>query len=74
MAFSRFLIAGALNTGLTYLLYLGLLFLMPYVWAYSLTYETYFARYGSSAANIYDKLFTDQKQTQSVRTLRYFAV
>ena len=42
--------------------------------AYSLTYETYFARYGSSAANIYDKLFTDQKQTQSVRTLRYFAV
>lgn len=38
MAFPRFLIAGALNTGLTYLLYLGLLYLMPYVWAYSLTY------------------------------------
>ena len=38
MAFPRFLIAGALNTGLTYILYLGLLFLMPYVWAYSLTY------------------------------------
>lgn len=38
MAFPRFLIAGAVNTGLTYLLYLGLLFLMPYVWAYSLTY------------------------------------
>lgn len=38
MAFPRFLIAGAVNTGLTYVLYLGLLFLMPYVWAYSLTY------------------------------------
>lgn len=38
MAFPRYLIAGALNTGLTYLLYLGLLFLMPYIWAYSLTY------------------------------------
>jgi putative flippase GtrA len=38
MAFPRFLIAGAVNTGLTYILYLGLLFLMPYVWAYSLTY------------------------------------
>ena len=38
MAFPRFLIAGAVNTGLTYALYLGLLFLMPYVWAYSLTY------------------------------------
>lgn len=38
MAFPRFLIAGTLNTGLTYLLYLGLLLLMPYIWAYSLTY------------------------------------
>lgn len=38
MVFPRFLIAGAVNTGLTYLLYLGLLLLMPYVWAYSLTY------------------------------------
>lgn len=38
MAFSRFLIAGGLNTGLTYLLYLGLLCLMPYAWAYSITY------------------------------------
>lgn len=38
MAFPRFLIAGAINTGATYLLYLGLLFLMPYFWAYSITY------------------------------------
>lgn len=38
MAFPRYLIAGTLNTGLTYLLYLGLLLLMPYIWAYSLTY------------------------------------
>ena len=38
MAFPRFLIAGAVNTGLTYVLYLGLLFLMSYIWAYSLTY------------------------------------
>ena len=42
--------------------------------AYTKTYETYFARFGSSAANIYDKLFTDPQQTQSVRALRYFAV
>ena len=38
MAFPRFLIAGAVNTGLTYVLYLGLLLLIPYVWAYSVTY------------------------------------
>ncbi len=38
MAFPRFIIAGALNTGATYVLYLGLLYLMPYVWAYSLAY------------------------------------
>ena len=38
MTLPRFLIAGAVNTGLTYVLYLGLLFLVPYVWAYSLTY------------------------------------
>jgi putative flippase GtrA len=38
MAFPRFLIAGAINTCLTYILYLCLLSLMPYIWAYSLTY------------------------------------
>jgi putative flippase GtrA len=38
MVFSRYLIAGLLNTSLTYLLYLGLLHLMPYVLAYSATY------------------------------------
>ncbi len=38
MVFPRFLIAGAVNTGVTYVLYLGLLALMPYVWAYTLTY------------------------------------
>jgi len=38
MAFPRYLAAGVLNTVLTYLLYLGLLLLMPYIWAYSLTY------------------------------------
>ena len=38
MAFPRFLIAGAVTTGLTYVLYLGLLLLMSYAWAYSLTY------------------------------------
>ncbi len=42
--------------------------------AYTKTYETYFARLGSSAATIYDKLFLDPQQTQSVRMLRYFAV
>ena len=38
MAFPRFLIAGGVNTTLTYCLYLGLLRLMPYAWAYSLAY------------------------------------
>ena len=38
MAFSRFMIAGAVNTGLTYAIYLGLLLLIPYVFAYSLAY------------------------------------
>jgi putative flippase GtrA len=38
MAFPRFLIVGAVNTGLTYVLYLGLLLVIPYAWAYSLTY------------------------------------
>ncbi len=34
----KYLIAGALNTGLTYLLYLMLVKVMPYIWAYSLTF------------------------------------
>jgi putative flippase GtrA len=38
MSFLRFLIAGGVNTALTYFLYLGLLLLIPYSWAYSLTY------------------------------------
>lgn len=42
--------------------------------AYTKTYETYFARFGSSAANIYDKLFTNPEQTKSIRALRYFPV
>lgn len=36
--FSRFLVAGLVNTGGTYLLYLALLLVMPYAWAYSVTY------------------------------------
>lgn len=38
MAFPRYVIAGAINTGLTYLLYLMLLQFMSYPWAYSVTY------------------------------------
>jgi len=34
----RFIILGLINTTLTYFLYLILLFLLPYVWAYSITY------------------------------------
>ena len=34
----RFIILGVINTILTYFLYLILLFLLPYVWAYSITY------------------------------------
>lgn len=36
--FSRFLIAGAINTGITYVLYLGLLELSEYIIAYSVAY------------------------------------
>jgi putative flippase GtrA len=35
---ARFLIAGAVNSAATYLLYLLLLRLLPYGWAYSLSY------------------------------------
>lgn len=38
MTFSRFLIVGATNTVVTYILYLGLLSIIPYVWAYSVTF------------------------------------
>jgi putative flippase GtrA len=38
MTLPRYLIAGAANTGLTYLAYLGLLIVVPYIWAYSLSY------------------------------------
>lgn len=38
MTFQKFLVAGVLNTGVTYLLYLILLHFMPYILAYSLTY------------------------------------
>tara|TARA_B110000503_G_C6926698_1_gene321003 strand:- start:14 stop:397 length:384 start_codon:yes stop_codon:yes gene_type:complete len=34
----RFIILGVINTILTYFLYLIFLFLLPYVWAYSITY------------------------------------
>ncbi|AYR22740.1 GtrA family protein [Herbaspirillum rubrisubalbicans] len=34
----KYLAAGGLNTGLTYLLYLLLLHVVPYIWAYSLTF------------------------------------
>ncbi len=38
MTFPRFLVAGALNTVLTYALYLAALVILPYRWAYSLAY------------------------------------
>lgn len=38
MALSRFVVAGAANTGITYVLYLALLQIMPYEAAYSVTY------------------------------------
>lgn len=36
--FLRFLLAGAANTAVTYAAYLVLLKVLPYLWAYSLTY------------------------------------
>ena len=38
MHFPRFLVAGGINTAATYVLYLGLLQLVPYAVAYTLTY------------------------------------
>lgn len=35
---SKYILAGAFNTGLTYLLYLVLINLIPYIWAYSFTF------------------------------------
>ncbi len=37
-SFTRFLISGGLNTALTYGLYLLLLLVIPYQWAYTLVY------------------------------------
>lgn len=39
-SFSRFLLSGAFNTGVTYLLYLGLLNLFPYQASYAIAYVT----------------------------------
>ncbi|SAI67137.1 GtrA-like protein [Bordetella ansorpii] len=38
MAFPRFVAAGAINTGATYLLYVALLWVIPYGWAYSVSF------------------------------------
>lgn len=36
--FARFLLSGALNTAVTYLIYLALLQLIPYIFAYTVSY------------------------------------
>lgn len=38
MRFPRYLVAGALNSAVTYILYLLLLRLLSYLWAYSIAY------------------------------------
>lgn len=38
MAFPRYVAAGLVNTGVTYVLYLILLQVLPYLWAYSITF------------------------------------
>jgi putative flippase GtrA len=38
MALSRFTVAGAVNTGATYGIYVFLLSFLPYFWAYSVSY------------------------------------
>ncbi len=38
MAFTRFIFAGAVNTAVTYCIYLLLLLFLPYIWAYSITF------------------------------------
>ena len=38
LTLSKFIIGGVLNTTITYIVYLGLLLLLPYILAYTITY------------------------------------
>lgn len=65
-AFPRFVVAGACNTVLTYLLYLLLLKVMPYVWAYSVTYAA-----GIAIGYLLNAIWVFQKGTSARTALPY---
>lgn len=75
MTFPRFLIAGAINTSSTYLLYLGLLLLMPYLWAYSLTYAAGIGLgYALNSRWVFKKAYNFRSATiyPAIYTINYF--
>jgi len=56
LTFSKFIIAGVLNTTVTYIVYLGLLLLLPYTLAYTITYLVgIFLGYFLNSRFVFDK-------------------
>lgn len=64
--FTRFLISGGINTGLTYLIYLALIPLMAYSLAYSVSYVT-----GIVIAYVINTRFVFQAKMQVKSALLY---
>lgn len=64
--FFRFLLTGGLNTGITYALYLVLLSVFPYTWAYSISYVC-----GIVFAFVMSRFFVF-KEHQGVKSILFF--
>lgn len=64
--FFRFLLTGGLNTGITYALYLVLLSVFPYTWAYSISYVC-----GIVFAFVMSRFFVF-KEHQGIKSILFF--
>ncbi len=64
--FFRFLLTGGLNTVITYALYLALLSLFPYTWAYSISYVC-----GIVFAFVMSRFFVF-KEHQGIKSILFF--
>lgn len=64
--FFRFLLTGGLNTGITYVLYLVLLSVLPYTWAYSISYVC-----GIIFAFVMSRFFIF-KEHQGIKSILFF--
>lgn len=64
--FFRFLVAGALNSAATYLLYLAALWVLPYRWAYTLAYVA-----GIGIAFVLNSLFVFRVPLRWRKLLRF---